>query len=146
MTTAPKIIRAATGRSLRMLGNQMLLKLTGEDTNNQFTIVEASNAPGSGIALHVHTREDETFLVAEGTVEFVIGQEHYTLGAGDMAFGPRNLPHSYQVVGDTPARMITQLSPSGLENMFRELSELPAGPPNRAEVATICARHGITFV
>jgi quercetin dioxygenase-like cupin family protein len=147
MSTTPKVVRATGGHLLaHMLGNQMFLKLTGEDTNNEITITESVYAPGFNIPQHVHTREDEMFLVVDGTFEFVIGSEHFTLGAGDMAFGPRNIPHGFRLVGDKPARMIVQFTPSGLENMFRELNELPAGPTDRAKMATICGRHGVTFV
>jgi len=147
MSTTPKVVRATGGHLLQhMLGNQMLLKLTGEDTNNEITITESVYAPGFSIPQHVHTREDEMFLVVDGTFEFVIGSEHFTLEAGDMAFGPRNIPHGFRLIGDKPARMIVQFTPSGLENMFRELNDLPAGPPDRAKMAAICARHGVTFV
>jgi quercetin dioxygenase-like cupin family protein len=147
MSTTPKVVRATGGYLLQhMLGNQMYLKLTGEDTNNLITITESVYAPGFNIPLHVHTREDEMFIVVDGTFEFTIGSEHFTLGAGDIAFGPRNVPHGFRLLGDKPARMMVQFTPSGLENMFRELNGLPAGPPDRAKMAAVCGRHGVTFV
>jgi quercetin dioxygenase-like cupin family protein len=147
MSTTPKVVRANSGHLLQhMLGNQMFLKLTGEDTNNEITITESIYAPGFNIPLHVHTREDEMFMVVEGKFEFTIGSEHFTLAAGDMAFGPRNIPHSFRLLSDKPSRMIVQFTPSGLEAMFRELNELPVGPPDRAKMAAICSRHGVTFV
>jgi quercetin dioxygenase-like cupin family protein len=147
MSTTPKVVRAAGGHLLpHMLGNQMYLKLTGEDTHNLITVTESVYAPGFNIPLHVHTREDEMFMVVEGKFEFTIGSEHFTLEAGDMAFGPRNIPHGFRLVSDKPSRMIVQFTPSGLEAMFRELNELPVGPPDRAKMAAICSRHGVTFV
>ncbi len=42
--------------------------------------------------------------------------------------------------------MITSAFPAGIEFMFKELSELPEGPPDFPKVAEICGRHGITLV
>ncbi len=36
--------------------------------------------------------------------------------------------------------------PAGIERMFDELADLPAGPPDMARVLAICARYGITFL
>ena len=43
--------------------------------------------------------------------------------------------------------MLLVISPAGLERMFQELSELPAGaPPDPDKVGAICSRYGISFV
>jgi hypothetical protein len=55
------------------------------------------------------------------------------------------VPHSMWVVGDQPARVLTLVSPPGLEQMFEELSELP-DEPEMERVAEICGRYGIEFI
>jgi quercetin dioxygenase-like cupin family protein len=72
MTAPPKVVPAAAGIPLTVLGDRVLLKFTSPDTNGLFTLTEQFNAPGTGIPLHRHTREDETFWVLEGQVEFVV--------------------------------------------------------------------------
>lgn len=73
---------------------------------------------------HSHEREDETFVVLEGRCVFTIGGETYDAGAGDLVFAPRGLPHSFRVVGER-ARLLTVLTPGGLESFFAVLAARP---------------------
>ena len=82
----------------------------------------------------------------KGEVEIAIDGESTVLKAGDIAFAPKGVPHTWKVVGSQKAKMITSALPAGIEIMFQELSELPAGPPDFEKVAEICAKQGITFV
>jgi quercetin dioxygenase-like cupin family protein len=143
---SPKVIAADAGTWLNVLGDHQLVKLTTHDTDGLFTVVQQINEPGTGLPAHVHSREDETFLVLEGQVEFVLGESPQILGVGDLAYAPRGLAHSFRVVSTTPAKMLIQLAPAGLEKMFQELSELPTGPPDLARVAQVCSRYGIVFL
>ena len=146
MTAMPKLVSAAGGTALNVLGDHVLVKLTGQDTNAQFALTEQVNQPGTGLPLHLHTREDETFLVLEGRVEFVVGTDMSIVEAGGLAYAPRGTAHSFRVVSDTPARMLIHVSPAGLENMFQELSQMPAGPPDMAQVTAICGHYGVSFL
>ena len=145
-SVAARVVRAAEGTPYGVLGTAMTHKLTGADTYGQLMWLEDHNPPGAAIPLHVHTREDELFRVLEGRVEFTIGTEALTLGPGDVAFAPRYVPHAWRVVGEAPARTIMTAFPAGIEHMFGELAELPAGPPDLARVAQVCGRYGIYFV
>lgn len=118
----------------------------GKDTNNQ--IVEWVNevAPGVGIPPHIHTKEDEIFRVIKGQVELMVGNQSTILNEGDIAFAPKNVVHSWKIVGTEKASMSTSAFPAGIEHMFEELGKLPPGPPNFEKVAEICGKHGIRFV
>ena len=145
-STDPKVVRAPEGRALNVLGDRMTVKLTGEDTEGQFTLIEENNEPGVGIPMHVHEHEDEVFRVIEGELEMHIGDETVRLGPGDTAFGPRGVPHAWRVVGDGPAKVDLSVFPAGLEAMFEELSQLPEGPPDLERVGQICGKYGVRFV
>ena len=146
MTAIAKLVPAAGGTALNVLGDHVLVKLTGQDTNAQFALTEQVNQPGTGLPPHLHTHEDETFLVLEGQVEFTVGPDTAVVEAGGLAYAPRGTAHSFRVVSDTPARMLIHVSPAGLENMFQELGQLPAGPPDMAQVMAICGRYGVSFL
>jgi quercetin dioxygenase-like cupin family protein len=145
MNAPAKVVPAAAGTPLTVLGDRLILKLTSADTNGQFTLTEQFNEPGTGIPLHQHSREDESFLVLEGQVEFVIGDTTTLVEPGGVIYAPRNVAHSFRAVSATPTRMWIQMWPAGLENMFQELNQLPTGPPDLGQVAAICARYGISF-
>ncbi|RNC92562.1 MAG: cupin domain-containing protein [Allomuricauda sp.] len=142
----PKIMRADEGKKVNVIGDQQTFKLTGEDTDGQFTLIEEVNPPGTMIPPHVHTKEDEVFKVLEGQLEVTVGDQTTILNAGDLAFAPRNVPHSWKVIGDQNCKTILSAFPSGIEIMFEELGGLPPGKPDFAAVAEICGRYGITFV
>lgn len=144
--TNPKIVRQAEGKVLNVIGDYQTLKLTGADTNGQFTLIEEENVPGTAIPMHVHAREDEVFKVLEGKMELTVGGKTTVLNAGDIGYGPRGIPHSWKIIGETKAKVILSVFPAGIEIMFEELSSLPAGPPDFAKVSAICANYGITFV
>ena len=141
-----KIQLAGAGQRLNVLGDNQTIKLSGKDTGDQFTIVENYNDPGVGVPMHIHENEDEVFYILEGEMEFQTQGETTVLGAGDMIFLPRRIPHGFRVVGTKKCRAAVTIIPSGIEHMFEKLAELPAGPPDFEKVAEICDRYGISFV
>ncbi|WP_350293107.1 cupin domain-containing protein [uncultured Croceitalea sp.] len=141
-----KIVRANEGKKVNVIGDQQTFKLTGTDTDGQFTLIEEINPPGTMIPPHVHTKEDEVFKVLEGELEVTVGDKTVILKAGDLAFAPKNIPHSWKVIGDTDCKTILSAFPSGIELMFEELGGLPPGKPDFAKVAEICGRFGISFI
>lgn len=146
MNSASQIRKTGEGLRLNVIGDQQCLKLTGKDTNQQFTLIEQTNEPGTGIPRHVHAHEDEVFQVVAGTVEFEVSGALQVLGAGELVYLPRGTAHSFKVVGSTTATVLLSIFPAGIEGMFEELGKLPAGPPDFAQVAEICGRYGVTFV
>ncbi len=142
---SPKIVRDGEGKVVNVIGDIQTIKLTGKDTNGLFTLIEEYNDPGVMIPPHVHEKEDEVFKVLEGEMELTVGDTTTILKAGDLAFGPRGVPHSWKIIGNKKAKVILSVFPSGIEDMFEELGDLPPGPPDFPKVAEICGRYGITF-
>ncbi len=142
----PKIIKDKEGEVLNVIGDMQTHKLVGAETSNQIVEWVDDVEPGVGIPPHVHTREDEIFRVISGQVEITVDGKATVLEAGDTAFAPKNIPHSWKVVGTEKARMITSAFPAGIEVMFKELAALPPGPPDFEKVAEICGNYGISFL
>jgi quercetin dioxygenase-like cupin family protein len=145
-SSTPKIVREDRGKVLNVIGDIQTHKLSGTDTGNQIVEWVDNVEPGVGIPPHVHTREDEIFRVIWGEIELMIDGEVTVLKAGDTAFAPKNVSHAWKVVGTEKARMITSAFPSGIEDMFEELAQLPPGPPDFEKVTEICGRYGVEFV
>lgn len=142
----PKIINNNEGELLNVLGDIQTHKLVGSETDNQIVEWVSDVEPGVGIPPHIHTKEDEIFRVIKGQVELHIDGKTTILKAGDTAFAPKNIAHSWTVVGTEQARLITSAFPAGIEIMFKELANLPAGKPDFETVSKICSNHGITFL
>lgn len=142
----PKILKDDEGEVLNVIGDIQTHKLVGEDTKGQIVEWVDNVDPGVGIPPHIHTKEDEIFRVVRGQVEISIDGKTTVLQEGDTAYAPKNIPHSWKVVGTEKAKMITSAFPAGIEKMFEELANLPPGPPNFEKVGQICGNHGISFV
>lgn len=142
----PKIVKGSEGNVFNVLGDIQTHKIIGKDNGNQIVEWVSDVDPGVGIPPHIHTKEDEIFRVIKGEVEIMVGGKTTVLKAGDIAFAPRDVPHAWKVVGTEKAKMIASAFPAGIEHMFQELAALPAGPPDFAKVAEICAKQGISFV
>ncbi len=143
---SPKIIKDKEGEILNVLGDIQTHKLVGSETNNQIVEWVDDVEPGVGIPPHIHTKEDEIFRVIKGQVEIEVDGKSTVLEAGDTAFAPKNIPHSWKVIGTEKAKMITSAFPAGIEVMFKELADLPPGPPDFEKVAKICRNHGVSFL
>ena len=142
----PKIVKDSEGDVLNVIGDIQTHKLVGSDTGNQIVEWVDNVEPGVGIPPHIHTLEDEIFRVIKGQIEIMVDGQATILNAGDVAFAPKNIPHSWKVIGTEKAKMMTSAFPAGIELMFQEIAKLPPGPPDFEKVTEICGRHGISFL
>jgi quercetin dioxygenase-like cupin family protein len=148
---------AATGPAFWGPGDHYTFLVTGEESGGAYFAMEALVPPGGGPPPHIHTREDETFFLVEGRIEFTLGDETVAAGPGDFVNVPRGTVHSFRNEGDETARMVLTFTPSGIELWFAETLEpapnrvtLDEAPANHDEVAARYAeaapRYGIEFV
>jgi quercetin dioxygenase-like cupin family protein len=122
-------------------GNQMKFIATGKETGGAFFLAETSVPPGAGPPPHIHHREDEAFHVLEGTLTIQVGGDTITAQAGDFAYLPRGIAHSFKNTGDVPAKALVMITPAGLENYFAEVfdavedASAPPPPPSKELIA-----------
>jgi quercetin dioxygenase-like cupin family protein len=141
------------GQPIWFLRNRMTIKATAHTTGGAFGLVESWIAPGFSPPLHVHHLEDEAFYVLEGEVTMRCGDRTFRARPGAFVFLPRDVPHTFVVEGDTPARMLTLLTPGGGENVFIEGGRHPDGdglppatPPDIENLKRVSARYGAEIV
>lgn len=126
------------------LGLPTIVRATGETTNGAFGLVEhLSMPPGFASPYHTHRLEDEAFYVLEGHLAFVCDGSWQVAGAGTYVFGPRNVPHGFTVIGNTPARMLLMNTPGGFEQFIVELSEAAPAPPDMGTLMAAASRYQI---
>src|SRR5690349_22625657 len=150
---AALMMRPGEGQTIWFLTNRMTIKATAESTGGAFGLVESWIAPGFSPPLHVHHREDEAFWVLEGEVSMRCGDRTFRAAAGSFVFLPRDVPHTFVVEGDQPARMLTLLTPGGGEGVFidggrpAEHAGLPpATPPDIAALKAVSLAYGAEIV
>lgn len=113
--------------------------LRGEDSGGHVAVVELT---GHGRPpLHRHDF-DEAFYVLEGELTFQLGDERSTRRAGQLAFAPRGVPHTYANRSEGPARALLVITPAGFERYFDEIAgratgQEPSLDGQLPEVATV---------
>ena len=105
--------------------------LSGASTDGRFSIVEHRLRPRELAApMHMNQREDEYSMVTDGKIGFVLGDDVVTGKTGDLVLKPHAQWHTFFNNGDTEARLLEIISPSGFENYFDELAGFfPADAP-----------------
>jgi quercetin dioxygenase-like cupin family protein len=115
--------------------------LRGEESGGHLAVVELT---GRGRPrLHRHDF-DETFYVLEGELTFQLDEELVVRRAGELAFAPRGVPHTYANLSGAPARALMVITPAGFERYFARMAAERQGlePPEWAlqpipEVTTV---------
>ena len=147
MTSLPLgfMLDADHGERLRFSDADVVIKASADTTGGAFAIVEEI-AP-LDTPLHVHEREDEVFYVLEGHHVVEVGDTAFRLGPGDLAFGPRGVPHAQRRVVPRTGRLLTMFSPAGFEGFFRELAEAErAGTIGPGAYDEASKRYGLTWL
>ena len=123
------------------------LKLASADTGGNLSMFIQTLPPGEGTNEHLHLNCDETGYVLEGTIRTSLGGKITTLGPGDNFFVPRKIPHAISNGGAITARFLFTVTPGGLENYFREVSNRDAGAPEEIDrIRAIAKKHGLEVV
>jgi quercetin dioxygenase-like cupin family protein len=110
--------------------------LRSEDSDNHLSVIETAPAPGVAPPLHSHDF-DETFYIMEGELTFRLRDEYFKLTAGQVAFAPRGVPHTYANLSGVPARQLIICTPAGFERYFARIAAERQGvePPDWARQA-----------
>jgi quercetin dioxygenase-like cupin family protein len=130
------------------LDTWMKVLCDGDTTGGAMSVIEWQGGAAFSPPLHVHHGEDTAMLVLDGTLTVRIGDLEQQCGPGEVAWMPREVPHTFRV--DTPtARYIEMITPAGFENFHLEASrEVTSGsflpdptPIDIPELVAHAARH-----
>lgn len=145
---APVVVPSSQRQILRAFGEEVHIRLGGDQTGGRLALWVEITPPGGGPPPHYHTQEDETFYVIEGLASFFKEGQWQEVTPGGSAFMPRGVVHTFKNVGQTPLRMLISTSPAGFEVFFARCAEEFAKPepPDMARIIEISAEHGIHFV
>jgi quercetin dioxygenase-like cupin family protein len=128
--------------------------LSGEDTGGAYCLLDLRVAPGKGVPRHTHTCEDEALFVLSGELEATVGDEIFTLRAGETLIAPRNIPHQLRNSGSVANHYLIMFSPAGFEAFLKatavpapDNAVAPTEPPRIAvqNVFELASDYGIQF-
>jgi len=132
------------GTQIAAIGLGITMKTNGKSTHDAYSLFEyAIPAETNGPPAHLHTREDESFICLAGRLDVTLGGEEFVLNFGDYLFLPRNVVHTFRNSYSEEARVISVVSPAGLEAYYQALGELPPGPKDISVIKPIMEQFGI---
>jgi len=139
------------GDSFWLAGARYTAKALGKDTGSAFTLVEANTPPKGRSLPKIHHREDTTYYVLEGELEFMIEGNLSEVSAGYFVYAGKGTWHTYKNVGTGPARHLEMITPAGIEQFFEEVSvpalDRTSPPPVEEEdldrILSIAPKYGL---
>src|SRR4051795_1288728 len=115
------------GDAYWLLGMLEIVKISGQDTDGEYGLVEITVRAGEGSPWHVHPEEDEWFYVLEGEFTFYVGDARLSLPAGSVAGSPKGGPPPFLAKAPA-AKAVVGFAPSQFEAFLREVGD-PATEP-----------------
>ncbi len=91
----------------------------GGTTDGKLATIEWRGGQGFSPPLHVHHDEDTAMYVIEGRLTVLLDGEEKTCGPGEMAWLPRDVPHSFRIDSDE-AHYLEVITPAGFEDFHLE--------------------------
>lgn len=121
-------------------------KVASGDTRGGLYVFQHADMAKGGPPRHVHFAQDEWFYVLKGEFAMEVGDERYTLRAGDSLLAPRNVPHAWACVSDEPGTLMTAVTPAGtFEQFLRETTQASTLPSAEA-IARHFAAHDMAVL
>ena len=143
------------GDAFSAVGDVYRVLASGRQTGDVYALSEIRVSPNNGPPPHIHSREDESFFVLEGEIDFQIGDEKITARPGTFIQGPRGIAHSFRNTTQLPARVLVFVTPGGFENFVKEFAQpvasfdSPAIPASKDQVDKLLAaapKYGIQIL
>src|ERR1700729_2233398 len=107
------------GHAIAAIGLGITMKTDGKSTHDAYSLFEYTIPPlTDGPPPHLHTREDESFICLSGRLDVHLGGEDFPHGVGDYLDRPRDVVHTFRSTYDEESRIISVVSPAGLEGYY----------------------------
>jgi quercetin dioxygenase-like cupin family protein len=127
--------------------------LTAEQSNGSVAIFELTVPAAQRLPApaHSHDQYEETIYGLDGVVTWTVDGNPIDLGPGQALCIPRGAVHRFDNNGSQDAKSLCVISPALLgPEYFREVAAVLAatgdGPPDRAKMAEMMRRYGLTMV
>jgi mannose-6-phosphate isomerase-like protein (cupin superfamily) len=123
-------------------GERFRVRTPSAQTAGAYSVIEIVADPGNGVPLHIHSREEEHFIVLEGTLDIANGDRRWDAVAGTSITVKRGVPHAWCNPSDTPLHMLVIFSPGHIDELFRAA----AGIDDVDKITAIAARYGTQLI
>ena len=125
--------------------------ITAEDSNGSIAAFELTVPAAQRLAApaHSHDHYEETVYGIDGVLTWTVDGKQLDVGAGEALCIPRGAIHRFDNNGNQAVKALCMVTPAAIgPQYFRESAEVinaaAGGPPDRAKMAEIMRRHGLT--
>ena len=125
--------------------------LTADNSTGSIAAFELTVRGGQRLPApaHSHDHYEETIYGLEGVSTWTVGGTPIEVGPGQALCIPRGAIHRFDNPGSQDAKALCVITPAAIgPQYFREAAEVvkaaAGGPPDRAKMAEIMRRHGLT--
>ena len=97
-------------------------KVTPHDTTGDYDLMIAETpAKVQGPPPHLHNSFQESFLIIEGEMEFMVNGDTMVVKAGESVDIPPKTLHTFANKSDRPCKWVNIHSPKGFRNFFEQI-------------------------
>ena len=124
--------------------------ITGEDASGSVALFELTVPAAQRLAApaHSHDHYEETVYGIEGVLTWTVDGKRFDVGPGQALCIPRGAVHRFDNHGSQDVKALCAITPAAIgPRYFRESAALinaAGGPPDRAKMAEIMRRHGLS--
>ena len=125
--------------------------VTGEDASGSVALFEVTVPGAQRLAAPAHSHEhyEETIYGLEGVLSWTIDGTRIDVGPGEALCIQRGAVHRFDNHGSQEVKALCAITPAAIgPQFFREsaavINAAVGGPPDRAKMADIMRRHGLT--
>jgi mannose-6-phosphate isomerase-like protein (cupin superfamily) len=104
-------------------GERFSIRVSSEETNSVYTMLEIVADHRNGTPMHIHQNEDEHFIILEGTAHLACGDKTVDAPAGTSISVSGGIHHAWCNLSKTPLRMLVLFTPGGIDEMFRTTAQ-----------------------
>ncbi len=141
------------GGKTRHIGRMIFnYKMSADDTEGAYTVLEALVPPDSGSGYHRHWSYDEAAFILAGKFECHVDGTPKVLSVGESVYWPRGATHKFRSVGPEVGRILFICSPGRIfedfiEKVSSEQVETGSAKSGPAiDFRAIASQYGIEFL
>ncbi|MFF0157316.1 cupin domain-containing protein [Streptomyces sp. NPDC005263] len=145
---APVLTRAAEAETTSDPSSVMTLLADSDHTGGRLTSYRSTFAEGAvGAPAHLHTQASELFLVIDGSLQVLVGEEITVLDAGDFLVVPPHTPHAFAAAPGRTADVLFVFTPgAGRFDYLRLLGRVMRGEADPQEIKDSAQRFDNHYV
>ena len=143
------------GRSYYFGQDLYTFKAIGEETGEAYALCEVIVAPQGGTPPHRHSRENESFYIQDGEIEFQLDDRTLVATSGTFLHSPKGQLHRFTNTTAIPAKMLVWVTPAGFENFIAEVGKAvndqitpvaALGAEDLNKILTTAPKYGIEII